>query len=380
MSSLYIGLLSGTSMDAIDAALVRCTGDSVELICPFAYPVPPNLRQRLQAMVEAPSGGSVDELCALDLELGDVLADAALTLLAHSGHRTGQIRAIGSHGQTIRHRPRGLPTSLQLGDPNRIAHRTGIETVADFRRADLAAGGQGAPLASALHKALWAIPGSVRAIVNIGGIANITTLWGTDRVIGFDTGPGNGLMDAWAAKVLDTPFDADGSAAESGNVDHRLMQAMLGHPFFARPPPKSTGRDEFTLHWLEEVLDRHGPALSPADVMATLNLLTAQSIADALSQWAPEAKDVAICGGGARNPVLMENLKRSMPECHVCTTGALGLEPEWVEAVAFAWLAARRLAGIPGNLPEVTGASTAVVLGATYAPTPRERPTSHGER
>ena len=380
MSPLYIGLLSGTSMDAVDAALVRCADDSAELLYALAYPIPSALRQRLQAVVETPNGGNVDDLCALDLALGDLLAETALALLARSGHQPERIRAIGSHGQTIRHRPLGLATTVQLGDPNRIAYRTGIPTVADFRRADLAAGGQGAPLASSLHRALWATPGRTRAIVNIGGVANITVLYGTDRVIGFDTGPGNGLMDAWAAKTLDAPFDADGAAAESGKADAGLMRAMLRHPFIARPPPKSTGRDEFTERWLEEILDHHGATQSPTDVMATLNLLTARSIADALSRWAPEAKEVAVCGGGARNPVLMRNLRQSMPERSVGTTQSLGLDPDWVEAVAFAWLAAKRLAGAPGNLPEVTGASAAVVLGGVYAPMPGHRRRSDGER
>ena len=294
-----------------------------------------------------------------------VFADAALALLREANVAPNTITALGSHGQTVCHRPSGpLPFTLQLGDPNVIAERTGIVTVADFRRADVAAGGQGAPLLPALHAAVLADPATPRAILNLGGIANLTLLVPGKPVLGFDTGPANCLMDAWSLRVRGTPRDEGGAWARSGRVDAGLLQRLMDDPYFALPPPKSTGREYFNLDWLDARLPGN---LAPEDVQATLLQLSAHSIAVALRNGAPEIREVYACGGGVHNGALMDALRAALPGVKVDTSAALGLDPDFVEAVGFAWLARARLENVPGNLPSVTGARGPRVLGAVYA-------------
>ncbi|MDX1636055.1 MAG: anhydro-N-acetylmuramic acid kinase [Marinobacter sp.] len=362
----WLGLMSGTSMDGIDAVLVRFEQDSLNLIATSSLAYPHDVRERLERLSQ--NHGSPDELGELDHRLGGLFAEAARRLIASSGLEAGQIAAIGSHGQTVRHQPDGQhPFSLQLGDPNLIAEHTGITTVADFRRRDLAAGGEGAPLVPAFHRAFFASQQEHRCILNIGGIANITWLPADapDKVSGYDTGPGNALMDAWCQHHTGRPYDEDGQWAAQGRVDSRLLTDMLGDGYFAQPAPKSTGKEKFNLAWINTHLARHGE-LAPADVQRTLLEVTVRSIADELANT--EASTIYVCGGGARNPVLLEAITRACGDRKVLSTQVLGLDPQWVEATAFAWLASQTMAGKPGNLPKVTGARGKRILGAIYQP------------
>ena len=280
-----------------------------------------------------------------------------------------QVRAVGSHGQTILHLPGATPPrTLQIGDPSRISGLTGITTVADFRRADMAAGGQGAPLAPAFHAWRFRNHGSNRIVLNIGGIANITVLpaSGAVDVTGFDTGPGNTLMDAWIQQCLNQDFDNQGRFAASGRVQDELVRLMLADGYFSAPPPKSTGKDDFNLAWLATFIEQAGKTFSNEDVQATLLELTAVSIANAILQAAPETDEILTCGGGIHNPVLMQRLRSLLPGIEAKSTSAYGVDPDAVEALTFAWLAKQRLENIPANLPSVTGAKKAVVLGAVY--------------
>uniref|UniRef100_UPI00262F5649 anhydro-N-acetylmuramic acid kinase n=1 Tax=Dokdonella sp. TaxID=2291710 RepID=UPI00262F5649 len=285
-------------------------------------------------------------------------------LLREAGIDRDEVSAIGSHGQTVRHRVGGAhPFTLQIGDASVIAERTGIATVADFRRADVAAGGQGAPLLPALHAAVFSDAAVPRAILNLGGIANLTLLQHGRDAIGFDSGPANCLLDAWAERHLGKPRDDDGVWARSGQVDAGLLAALLADPYFAAPPPKSTGREDFNLAWLDARL----PAgLAPADVQATLLALSAHTIADAVRTHAPAMREIYACGGGVHNGALMNALRAQLPGLKVDSTAALGLHPDYVEAAGFAWLARARLIGEPGNLPSVTGARGPRLLGAIY--------------
>ncbi len=275
------------------------------------------------------------------------------------------VNAIGSHGQTLRHAPMGEhPFTMQLGDANIIAERCGIDTVADFRRRDVAAGGQGAPLVPAFHAAVFSHAGEERAVLNIGGIANLTLLHRDGRVRGFDTGPGNGMMDAWCRKQLDKNFDANGEFAASGSVHGQLLQACLNDAWFDKAPPKSTGRDQFNLDWLQTKMQ--GLVVSPADVQATLTALTAHTIARELKAAMPDCQRLLVCGGGSHNPVLMQHLRHLLANTEIQTTAEHGLHPDYVEAAAFAWLAKEALARRAGNLPAVTGAKSFRVLGVVY--------------
>jgi anhydro-N-acetylmuramic acid kinase len=363
---LYLGLISGTSADGIDAALVRFEGETPRPVTARVHPWPAELRERILAVAQDELRLDLDAYGRLDVAIGACFADAARQLLAESGTDPGAVRAIGSHGQTLRHRPHGEhPFTLQVGDPSVIAERCGIDVVADFRRADVAAGGQGAPLLPALHAMLLAAPGRERAVLNLGGIANITVLRADGGVLGFDTGPANGLMDAWCLRHRGEAYDRDGAFAAAGRVDEALLHALLADAYFALAPPKSTGREHFHLAWL----DAHPrvAALAPADVQATLLELTARSVADAIRAHAPQATDVVACGGGVHNPVLMRRLGERLAPRVLLDTTAFGIDPDYVEATAFAWLARQRLLGRPGNLPAVTGARGPRVLGAVYA-------------
>jgi anhydro-N-acetylmuramic acid kinase len=366
MARRYIGLLSGTSMDAIDAAVVEL--EPLQLLATHTVPLPPPLRQQLFTLVE---GGitSLENLGALDTRLGRLFAETAIELLTKAKIPASEIQAIGSHGQTVYHWIRDPdPFTLQLGDPNIIAEMTGITTVADFRRRDLAAGGQGAPLAPAFHATFLSDPHHNRAVLNIGGIANISFLptASEKRIWGFDTGPGNALMDGWIRRYLNKPMDQDGLWAASGQINNTLLQSLLSDPYFSLSPPKSTGREYFNMTWLSHTLDEMETTIPPADVQATLCALTTASVKLAVQSFGPRTEELLVCGGGANNKTLMRSLQRQLAPCQVTTTAAYGIPTQWVEACTFAWLAKQTLEGHPGNLPEVTGARHPVILGAIY--------------
>lgn len=356
-------------MDGIDAALAEFGDKRCNVVATRSHAYPDDLRQRLKHAAVNPDDVGIDELGALDRQVGECFRDAALDLLSEAGVSAARITAIGSHGQTIRHLPgEDHPFSLQIGDPNIVALGTGITTVADFRRADLAAGGEGAPLTPAFHQWLFGDAGVRRVVLNLGGIANITVLADqADSVIGFDTGPGNTLMDAWMGETSGESFDAGGEFAAQGTVSRELLDALIQDPYFSRPPPKSTGFEYFNLEWLGSRFSGL-PKLPAADVQATLAELTAQSIATAIREHAAGTTETLTCGGGVHNVQLMRRISRALPDTQVVSTSAHGLHPDWVEAVAFAWLAKRRLEGRPGNLPSATGAARAVPLGAVYEP------------
>ncbi|MEW9571498.1 anhydro-N-acetylmuramic acid kinase [Rhodanobacter sp. Si-c] len=367
--SLYLGLISGTSADGIDAALVSFEHERPRLVAARVHPWPAARREQILAVAQGEAAIDLDAFGRLDIALGHGFAEAALALLEESGTPAAAVRAIGSHGQTVRHRPTGEhPFTLQLGDPATIAERCGIDVVADFRRADMAAGGQGAPLLPAVHAMLLAHPGHARVVLNLGGIANITVLGADDGVIGFDTGPANGLMDAWCLRHHGAPFDRDGLYAASGRIDTTLLDALLADPYFALAPPKSTGREHFHLDWL--AAHPQAALLAPADVQATLLELTARSVAEAIARHAPDAEDVLVCGGGVHNGALMRRLALLLAPRPLSSTAKFGVDPDFLEAVAFAWLARQRLRGLPGNLPAVTGARGLRQLGAIH-PAPR---------
>lgn len=366
-TDLYLGMISGTSADGIDVALVDFS-HGMHLLRAATYPYAPELRADVLALAQGDDAVGLDQFGRLDVRLGEAFAIAALDLLRAAGTRMIAVRALGSHGQTVRHRPDGPhPFTLQLGDASVIAERTGMVTVADFRRADVAAGGQGAPLLPILHAALLARPGEARAVLNLGGVANLTLLDANGGVRGFDTGPANALLDAWCQRHCGAICDVDGALAARGNVDAALLAELLDDAYFALPAPKSTGREYFHLRWLDAHLA--GRALAVADVQATLLALTAHSIAAALAAHAPDTHAVYACGGGVHNPVLMRALAQALP-CALHSTADAGVDPDFVEAVAFAWLARERLAGRAGNLPGVTGARGPRVLGAVHAPWP----------
>lgn len=361
-SDYYIGLMSGTSLDSIDAVLVRFT-PSFELCAQFSHPIPGALRQQMMDLTQ-PGPDEIERLGRVDIALADTLAEATLALLHKAGVPAQSIRAIGSHGQTIRHRPHAR-FSLQIGDPNTLAERTGITTVADFRRRDLAAGGQGAPLVPAFHQAMFQTCSGDRIIANLGGMANITLLPASPEapVIGYDTGPANVLMDGWIEYSNGESYDCGGAWAASGCVDDELLRILLAHPFFQAKPPKSTGREDFHLDWIREILSRlpHSPA--PENVQATLLELTSVSLSDAIKSHTPMKPDIYLCGGGSHNRQLMARIQHHLPDYQVETTATLGLDVDWVEAAAFAWFAMRTLHQQTSSLPDVTGAQSARILG-----------------
>ncbi len=361
----YLGLISGTSADGIDAALVSFAPRvQIHAAHTFAYPLA--IRERVLELSQASARVTPDDLARLDTAIGRAFADAAEQLIARSGVARAQIAAIGSHGQTLRHNPGdALAYSMQLGDPNQIAERCAITTVADFRRRDVAAGGHGAPLMPAFHAAVLHSGDEDRAVLNLGGIANLTLLPRTGPVRGFDTGPANGLMDAWCALHRGQPFDANGELAGSGAIDSALLAALYADPWFALPPPKSTGRDQFHLDWLRAAIGAR--AIAVADVQASLCELSALSVADALRASAPATRRLLVCGGGVHNPVLLRRLQAHLPDIALASTAVFGLDPDFVEAAGFAWLARETLAGRAGNRCEVTGARGPRVLGAIYA-------------
>ncbi|MGP1677034.1 MAG: anhydro-N-acetylmuramic acid kinase [Burkholderiales bacterium] len=360
-SDLFVGLMSGTSLDGVDAALVDFAARTPALIGTAYLPFPLPLKAELHAL-QAPGPNELDRAARAGNALSRLYAEAVLALLKQADIPPAVIRTCGCHGQTIRHRP-DAGYSLQIGNPALLAELTGIGVVADFRSRDIAAGGQGAPLVPAFHAAVFGADARHRVIVNIGGIANLSDLPARGAVAGFDTEPGNVLLDLWIHRHLGKEHDSAGAWAQNGTVLAEVLAAMLADPYFVRRPPKSCGRDLFNSAWLEKFALQRAAA---QDVQATLAELSARSIAGAVDQHCPQADELYICGGGAHNLDLFERLRRSLPQCHIDTTAALGTDPDWVEAIAFAWLAKQTLAGRPSSLPAVTGAGGERILGAIY--------------
>lgn len=356
----YIGVMSGTSLDGVDAALVEFDGDRPVLAATHFLAYPEDVRREALALC-SPGLDEIERGGLLANQISALYAQAVRELLEDADLRPAAVSAIGAHGQTVRHRPEHGFT-VQLLNAALLAEETGIRVVADLRARDMAAGGQGAPLVPAFHAACFASPPRRRVVVNIGGIANVTDLGG-DVVRGFDTGPGNVLIDAWARQHLGVGYDNGGAWGASGTVIQPLLEAMLAEAFFSAPPPKSTGRELFNRTWLDRFpVDRH----APRDVQATLTALTAASIATAIETWCAPPDEVLVCGGGAHNAALLARLRGAMPGSRVGTTTDAGVDPDWVEAMAFAWLARQALRGAPANLPSVTGARGRRLLGAIY--------------
>ncbi len=361
-TEFYLGSITGTSVDGLDIALIEVSAESIHIAHAETAALPDKLADSLRALA-SPGPDELDRLGYADASLGEFIGNAVNAFIDTHKINKSAIRAIGSHGQTVRHRPDAkpghAPFTLQIGDPNRIAEITGITTVADIRRRDMAAGGQGAPLVPPFHKVLFNTTDST-VVLNVGGISNVSIL--TAVPSGFDTGPGNCLMDEWVAKHQDKAFDAEGVWAKSGRVNDELLNRMLKDPYFHRPAPKSTGREYFHLDWLHQ---HHIGALAPEDVQATLCELTARCVADALKDTGHEITQLIICGGGRLNLALLKRLDAITPY-RIVPCEALGVDGDAIEAAAFGWFAYRALAGQPGNEPAVTGASGYRTLGGIY--------------
>ena len=372
--NLYLGIMSGTSLDGVDLALVDFF-EKPNLVASGFVPMPEDLRANLAELLKS-GETSLQKLGEIDHHLGVLYADCVNDFLVKNQLEASQITAIGCHGQTVWHAPQGnFPFTMQIGDMNLVAARTGITTVGDFRRKDMAMGGQGAPLVPAFHEAVFARPNQFTVVLNIGGISNISVLDPKSETIGYDVSVGNALMDSWIEKHLGKRYDKNAEWAKTGEVISELLVEMLSEPFLQLPPPKSTGRELFNLAWLEKQfanLTAKSPASSvanfkPEDIQYTLAEFTAQSITRELSQWKNEPNKVLlVCGGGARNPLLMERFNVLLPDWHVGTTNDYGVGVDYVEATAFAWLAFQRMENLPSNMPSVTGASQAVSLGAIF--------------
>ena len=366
-SGFYVGLLSGTSMDGADAALIECAGDSSTLVHALTLNYPGSLNSRIRQAIGEHARLEIRIATELDVMLGEHFANAVDRLLSEAGTLAHDIIAIGSHGQTICHAAQNKPPfSLQLGDPNVIAEATGIDVIADFRRRDLAAGGQGAPLAPLLHAALLRSGDESRAVVNIGGIANITLLPANPGlpITGFDTGPGNCLLDENCSRHLHQQFDPDGQWAASGQVQPGALKSLLADPFFELPGPKSTGRETFNSRWVERQLKDN--LVDPVDLQATLGQLTAETIATAIGTAQPDTERVLVCGGGVHNTDLMQRLGRCLSAIPVCPSNTAGVDPDWVEAHLFAWLARHHVEQIKIDTRSITGAKHQYIPGALY--------------
>ncbi|WP_061708954.1 anhydro-N-acetylmuramic acid kinase [Pseudenterobacter timonensis] len=369
ISGRYIGVMSGTSLDGVDVVLAAIDENMVAQQASLSWPIPLAIKEEILSICQGQQL-TLSRLGRLDTRLGRLFGEAVVALMDQQKLKAQDIVAIGCHGQTVWHEPGGeAPHTLQIGDNNQIAAMTGVTVVGDFRRRDMALGGQGAPLVPAFHQALLAHPVERRIVLNIGGIANLSMLIPGQPVRGYDTGPGNMLMDAWIWRQCGKPYDKDARWATEGKVVLPLLQSMLSDPWFAAPAPKSTGREYFNYGWLERQLV-HFPGISAKDVQATLAELTAVSIAEQV-MLSGGCERLLVCGGGSRNPLLMARLAALLPGTEVATTEAAGISGDDMEALAFAWLAWRTLAGLPGNLPSVTGAREATVLGAIFPANPR---------
>ncbi|MFQ3201981.1 MAG: anhydro-N-acetylmuramic acid kinase [Zhongshania sp.] len=371
MESYYIGLMSGTSLDGIDAALMRVDANStIHFEHSISAPLSPELRTDILQLCGT-SHEEIELLGKTDREIGRVFANAALQLCESAKLKPADITAIGSHGQTVRHRPPNIERhhkqafTLQIGDPNTISELSGITTVADFRRRDIAAAGQGAPLVPAFHAAVFRSEVEDRVILNIGGMANISLVKQNGDVAGFDTGPGNVLMDSWINACMQRDFDRNGDWAASGKINIALLQHFLLAPYYSQTGPKSTGREHFNMLTIRESL-AHFPPIAPTDVQATLLELTARTICNAIESTSTDMAPVFICGGGSANLTLRARISTLLSKRAVTDTKQLGIPPDWVEAVAFAWLAKQTLSNLPGNIPAVTGANGPRILGAIY--------------
>ncbi len=353
--------MSGTSLDGVDAVLVDFSQDKIALRASAYLPYSEALRRQILELHQSREG-ELHEALLLANRLAQIYAAAVQQLLGTAGVAAAVVAAIGCHGQTLRHQP-AQGYTLQLNNPALLAELTGISVVADFRSRDIAAGGQGAPLVPAFHELVFRAPQRHRVILNLGGIANLTDLAPGLPALGFDCGVGNILLDAWSSRHLGQAYDEGGRWAASGRLLPGLLRRLLAHPYFDQPPPKSCGREQFNLAWLEGCLVGDE---ATADVQATLLELTAVGVQRGLVQARGEPAEIYLCGGGAHNAALLQSLQQRLRQTRVATTEALGLAPDWVEAIAFAWLAQRTLAGLPGNLPEVTGARGPRVLGAIY--------------
>ena len=362
----YIGIMSGTSLDGVDVALADFSA-MPRILATYQEPFPAVLREEILALAQGASR-SLQAIGELDHRLGRLFSDAVLGLLAQETLSARQIRAIGSHGQTVFHHPQGdNPFTMQLGDAHLIAVRTGIDTVADFRRKDMAVGGQGAPLVPAFHEYLFAREDSSRIVLNIGGIANISVLGPHQGTIGDDTGPGNMLMDAWAHRHTGLDYDKNAAFAKQGQVQNRLLEQLLADEYFRRPAPKSTGREKFHLAWLDAQLATL-PDYTPADIQRSLLEFSARSIAAEIERYADKRyrQEIIVCGGGAHNPLLMQRLAQLLADWTIQSSADYGIDSDYLEAAAFAWLAYCHLQGICTNLPAVTGAKRRCILGALH--------------
>jgi anhydro-N-acetylmuramic acid kinase len=367
-SGRYIGVMSGTSLDGIDVVLAAIDEHLVAQQGSYTHPIPLDIKNDILNICQGQQL-TLSQLGQLDNRLGKLFADAVQTLMTQQGLTYTDITAIGCHGQTVWHEPQGdAPHTMQIGDNNQIVARTGVTVVGDFRRRDMALGGQGAPLVPAFHHALLAHPTERRMVLNIGGIANLSLLTPDQPVRGFDTGPGNMLIDAWIWRQRGKAYDKDAQWASSGKVIIPLLQQMLSDPYFAMPAPKSTGREYFNYGWLERQLSAF-PGLAGEDVQATLTELTAVTISEQVL-LSGGCERLMVCGGGSRNPLLMARLGALLPGIEVSTTDEAGISGDDMEALAFAWLAYRTLSGLPGNLPSVTGATAASVIGAIFPANP----------
>jgi len=359
----YVGIMSGTSLDGIDAVLTDLNSEPPLLLNTFYQPYDKNLRNQILDLHQ--SGNNELHLAAmLSNKLAHCYAETVINLLKKHKIKSQSVTAIGCHGQTVRHCPQSeMSYSIQLGNASLLAELTGINVVADFRSRDIAAGGQGAPLVPAFHKLLFQDPEISRVIVNIGGISNITSLTSNTKIVGFDCGPGNILMDSWCQRHLGTIYDKNGTWAESGETIPALLEELMSLKFFSVPPPKSTGREVFNLTWLEKYLSGNE---NTEDVQATLLQLTSRAITDAILKWFPDTTEVYLCGGGARNIALTSRIQISLPGKKVAPTDVLGINADWLEAFAFAWLAKQNIQGVPSSIPSVTNAKGERILGAIY--------------
>ena len=364
---LYIGLMSGTSLDGIDAALVKFKENQPQLLHACCVPLDNDLRQEIKLLVN-PGDNEINRMMRLDRALGRSFAAACQQLLQQARVNAEQISAIGSHGQTIRHWPRSeTPSTLQIADPNTIAEISAITTVADFRRRDIAAGGEGAPLVPAFHQHIFHHTKKNRVILNLGGIANITILPAdkNKKVTGFDTGPANTLLNHWIQQQQNQPYDKNGAWAATGTVDKDFLTCLMEDDYFRLPPPKSTGTEYFNPAWLSQKLKAF-PFLAAEDVQATLTLFTVMSVQEAITQYAVETDEIIVCGGGVHNTHLMQLFEQHMPQYEIHSSADYDINPDYIEAMAFAWLAKQTLEHQSGNLPDVTGAERAVILGGIY--------------
>lgn len=369
-SQLYIGLMSGTSIDAVDCVLAELS-ESMKVIDFINVDIPAKLKQDILALCQENGDNQIKKLGETDVALGKLFASSVISLLEKNHLSSDQVQAVGSHGQTVRHQPPGQtdnPFSLQIADPNTIATLTGITTVADFRRKDIALGGQGAPLLPAFHHEIFKSSETNRIILNIGGMANITLLPKDEpKITGFDTGPGNILLDTWVQDNLNQNYDNNGDWAAAGQSNSELLEFMLDDPYFSTPPPKSTGRETFNKQWIDKVLSAYAKEISSQDVQATLSELTAISIADEIKKLI-KTGDVIVCGGGVKNKPLMHKLEMQLDSFKVSSSNDYGIDSDALEAFAFAWFAKKTLERKTTDLTSITGSSRPHVMGGIYYP------------